>query len=67
MLYPNLMQPNWLVTDASLLTYGAVLFQEGPNNDWHLVTYLSKLFSPLEQNYDVHDHKLLTIIKALEY
>ena len=35
--------------------------------DWHLVAYLFGSFSPLEWNYDAHDHELLTIIKALKH
>ena len=53
--------------DASLIVYGAVLLQEGPDNDWHPVAYLSSSFSPLERNYDVFDRELLAIIKALEH
>ena len=67
LIYPNPMQPYRLVTNASLIAHGAVLLQEGPDNDWHLVAYLSGSFSPPERNYDVHDHELLTIIKALEH
>ena len=67
LLYPDLMRPYQLVTDASLSTYGAVLLQEGPDNDWHPVAYLSRSFSPPERNYDMHDHELLAIIKALEH
>ena len=61
------MQPYWLVTDTSLTAYGMVLLQEEHDNDWHPVAYFSKLFSSPEWNYNVHDCKLLTIIKALEY
>ena len=67
LIYPNPMQPYWLITDASLTTYGMVLLQEESDKDWHLVAYLSSSFSPLEWNYDVHDRELLAIIKALEY
>lgn len=55
------------MTDASLTAYGAVLLQEGPNDDWHPVAYLSGSFAPAERNYNVHDRELLTIIKALEH
>ena len=44
-----------------------VLLQEEPDKDWHPVAYLSRSFSPLERNYDVHDCELLAIIKALEH
>ena len=65
--YSDPMQLYRLVTNTSLSMYKAVFLQEGPNANWHPVAYLSGSFSPLEQNYDVHDLELLTIIKALEY
>ena len=67
LIYPDLMQPYWLVTDASLITYSVVLLQEGSDNDWHLVAYLSGSFLPPERNYNIFDRKLLAIIKALEH
>ena len=48
LIYPDLIQPYWLVTDTSLTAHGIVLLQEGHNNDWHPVAYLSRLFSPLK-------------------
>ena len=48
-----------------MLINSAVLLQEGPDNDWHPVAYLSGSFSPPERNYDIFDRKLLAIIKAL--
>ena len=55
------------MTDTSLSAYRVVLLQEGPDDDWHPVAYLSRSFSPAERNYDVHDRELLAIIKALEH
>ena len=52
LIYPDLMQPYQLVTDAFLIAYSAVLLREGPDNDWHPVAYLSGSFSPPERNYD---------------
>ena len=67
LIYPDPMHLYRLVTNAFLTAYGAVLLQEGPDNDWHLVAYLSSSFSPPERNYDVFDRELLTIIKVLEH
>ena len=67
LLYPDPIQLYQLVADTSLLAYGAVLSQEGPDNNWYLVAYLSELFLSPEWNYDMHNCKLLTIIKVLEY
>ena len=33
---------------------------------WHLVAYLSKSLSKTEQNYEIHDKEILTIMRALE-
>ena len=49
------------------MAHGAVLLQEGPDNNWHPVAYLSGSFSPPEWNYDMYDCELLAIIKALEH
>ena len=64
--YPDPMQLYRLVTNTSLSTCRAVLLQEEPSNNWHLVAYFFSSFSLPKQNYDVHDWELLAIIKALE-
>ena len=33
---------------------------------WHFVTYFSKKSTSVEQNYDIHDKKLLAIVTALK-
>jgi len=33
---------------------------------WHLVAFLSKSLSPVEQNYEIHDKEMLAIIRALQ-
>jgi len=33
---------------------------------WHPMAYYSRKLSPAEQNYDIHDKKLLAIVVALK-
>jgi hypothetical protein len=56
-----------LEADGSGIATGAVLSQQSHNdNAWHLVTFLSKALNPVDQNYEIHDTKMLTIIRGLE-
>ena len=52
-------------TDASNLVIEETLCQEH-DDKWHSMTYLSRKLSSTEQNYDIHDKKLLTIVIALK-
>jgi hypothetical protein len=36
------------------------------DSKWHLVMYLSKSLSAVEQNYKIHDKEMLAIIQGLE-
>jgi hypothetical protein len=53
-------------TDASDLALGATALQER-DGKWHPVAYLSRKFTSVEENYDVHDKELLAIVVALEH
>jgi len=45
----------------------AILSQQLPREEkWHLVAFYSKSLSPVEQNYKIHDKKMLAIICVLE-
>ncbi|KAF8694100.1 hypothetical protein RHS03_08246, partial [Rhizoctonia solani] len=61
---PNL--PYYLETDASGVAMGAILSQQGKDNQLHPIAYMSKSFSGAEATYDTHNKELLAIIKALE-
>ena len=52
-------------TDASDLAIEACILQMH-NEKWHSVTYFSRKLTSVEQNYDIHDKKLLAIITALK-
>ena len=55
-----------LKIDASNLVIEAIQLQEHDRKQ-HLVAYYSRKFSRVEERYNVHDKKLLAIVKALEY
>ena len=63
---PDLSAPFAIATDASKYASGTILLQTDPNGDWHPCSYLSQSFSPAEQNYDIYDHELLAVIRALK-
>ena len=54
------------MTNASLLTAGAVLMQTDDNGDHHPCAYFSKTFELAERNYNIYDQKLLAVILALD-
>ncbi len=62
---PELDQPFKLEVDALGFTIGAVLLQCGEDNKWHPIGYYSATLIEAEQNYDIYDLELLTIVKAL--
>jgi RNase H-like domain found in reverse transcriptase/Integrase zinc binding domain len=53
-----------LKTDASDRAIGAVLKQKGDNNKKRPVAFYSRKMTDPELNYDIHNKKLLTIVKA---
>ena len=59
-------KPFFVMTDASLTATGGVLMQKDSNGDLHPCAYHSATFSLAEQNYNIHDRELLTIIQALK-
>jgi len=66
LIQPDISKPFQLETDTSLTVCGAILLQQDNDMHWHPVAFLSKSFIEAECNYDIYDHKLLAIIKALE-
>uniref|UniRef100_A0A0W0G0M3 Reverse transcriptase/retrotransposon-derived protein RNase H-like domain-containing protein n=1 Tax=Moniliophthora roreri TaxID=221103 RepID=A0A0W0G0M3_MONRR len=58
-------KPFIIEADASKWVTGAVLHQQGSDGEWHPCGYLSKSFSPMEQNYEIYDCELLAITRAL--
>ena len=52
--------------NASDYTIEDVLSMESKDGKWRLVVYLSKSLNKTEQNYEIHDKKILAVIRELE-
>ena len=64
---PNNSKPFCIEADSSYFATGAVLSQQGSDNDkWHPVEFLSKSLSPVERNHEIYDKEILAIVRALE-
>ena len=59
-------QPFQIECDASKYASGAVLMQLDVNGDQHPCAFISWTFSPTEQNYEIYDCELLSMIRALQ-
>ena len=59
-------QPFQIECDALKYASGTVLMQLDVNGDWHPCAFISQTFSPTEQNYEIYDHELLSVIWALQ-
>jgi hypothetical protein len=59
--------PFHLEADSSSIATGAVLSQQScDDNAWHLVAFLLKALNLVKKNYEIHDTKMLAIIRGLE-
>jgi RNase H-like domain found in reverse transcriptase/Reverse transcriptase (RNA-dependent DNA polymerase) len=61
--HPNC--PYTLEVDASQYATGAILYQPDDSEQLHPMGYKSQTFNDAERDYDIHDHKLLTVIQGL--
>jgi RNase H-like domain found in reverse transcriptase/Integrase zinc binding domain len=66
LMMPDQTKPFQIESDASKYATGAVLTQLDSNGDRHPVSFISKMLSPTERNYEIYDRELLGIIRALE-
>ena len=65
-MMPDQTEPFQIEMDASKYATCAVLTQLDSNGNRHPISFISKTFSPAEQNYEIYDRELLAIIQALE-
>jgi len=67
LMSPQDSEPFWVETDSSNFTTGAVLSQQSTaDGKWYPVAFYSKSLSSVEQNYEIHNKKMLAIICVLE-
>lgn len=66
LIYPNFEKPFIVETDASDTATGAILSQHGEDGHLHPCAYRSSKMSPAEQNYDIYDKELLSIVLAFQ-
>jgi hypothetical protein len=67
LILPNNDLPFRLEADGSSIASGAVLSQQHvDDNVWHPIAFLSKALNPVGRNYEIHDTKMLAIIRGLE-
>jgi len=60
-------EPFWVEVDSSDFATGAVLSQQlTMDGKWHPMAFYSKFLSSVEQNYEIHNKKMLAIICMLE-
>ena len=63
---PDLDKRMRMEVDALDYAMGGVLSMECEDGLWRPVVFLSKLLNKTEKNYEIHDKKILVIIRGLE-
>src|SRR5258707_887649 len=63
---PSKSSPFHLECNASNFTMGAVLSQQQEDRLFHPIGFMSKSFSNMERNYQIHNKEMLAIMHTLE-
>ena len=66
LIHPNFEQPFIVETDASNRAIIAILSQYGNDGYLHPCAFCSSKMSLVEQNYDIYDKKLLSMVLAFQ-
>lgn len=64
--YPDTTKPFWMETNCSDYARGAILSQKDEEGLFHPVAFISKNLSSAEQNYDIHNKEMLSIVMAFK-
>jgi len=63
---PDIDKKMRMEVDALDYATGGVLSMECKDRLWRPVVFLSKSLNEIERNYEIHDKKMLAIIRGLE-
>jgi len=63
---PELDKKIRMKVDVSDYVIRGVLFMEYEDGNWRPVGFLSKSLNETERNYEIHDMKMLAVIRKLE-
>jgi len=63
---PDLDKEFRIEVDASNYVTGGILSMKCSDELWRLVAFILKSLSDTERNYEIHDKKMLAIIRCLE-
>ena len=63
---PDIDKKMRMEVNTSDYAMGDVLSMECEDGLWRLVAFLSKSLNETERNYEIHDKKLLAIVRGLE-
>ena len=63
---PNIDKKMRMEVDTSDYVMGGVLLMECEDGLWRPVAFLSKSLNETERNYEIHNKKMLAIIRGLE-
>ena len=62
---PNTSKSFYVIVDASLIGFGAVLFQPNSNNKMQVISYNSRILNTQEQKLSTYDRELCAVTFAL--
>ena len=63
---PDLDKKMRVEMNALDFTMGGLLSMKCKDKKWRLMTYISKLLNKAKRNYEIHDKKMLAIIRCLK-
>jgi len=63
---PDLNKEFRVEADASNYTTGGVLLIKCSDEKWRPVAFISKSLSNTERNYEIHNKKMLAVVRCLE-
>jgi len=66
LVIPDLDKKMRVEMGVSDFAMGGVLLMKCENEKWRPVAYISKLLNEAKRNYEIHNKKMLAIIRCLE-